>query len=325
MLTDPASRAAWRQGIAAILATLGVGVFGLSQPFLAVIASQLMAVEVAASPGVVLRQASMLVAGALAGLCQLVLLPDQPWLALPLSGLLAGVGVVVAFRVSGGPGARAYLLALVGVSASGWIDPSGSGAGAMNHVGSLAIAMIAALAANGVFPSSSVARGSAATPVGLPVSAAIGVPLALLVGALFFPASVVPLCIAAVATLAGAYPAAGGRVYVLRCGGAVCGVLAATVFLIVLGGSGNDLLALLLGLGVVLGFFEWLAMRSPGRSPFYRQAAALFAVTAPAVTAPATVVNAALGRASAVIAGFAVALVVVIITTHSSRQTSSAD
>jgi len=301
-----ALRAAGSAGLAALL----VGIAGLPQPFLAVLATTLLN-PLDESPGEIPRRLGGAWAGTLLGAGILTLFPEQPWFAFPTLAIAGGLAARRAAARLGHGAATVFAMGLGASFPAGAIHPAIGPA--LAHAGSLSLAIVAvgvvaALAPRPRVAGSSGPRGRMDPIGGGPRPYAFGVALSVAVvfGMLVFPSDVVPLSVCAAVTALkfcdGGPPADAGW----RGGGAVFGGVAGAVF-VVLVSSVESLPVFLLGLSAVLGGLEFLAGRSGGRAGAWRQAAGVFAVAATIFPAPAGDVADVVVRAAAVVAGFLVA------------------
>jgi hypothetical protein len=78
------------------------------------------------------------------------------------------------------------------------------------------------------------------------------------------------------------------------------------VFLIPINGSGNNLAFFLLGFSAFIGAFEWFAVRLPAHAALFRQAAAIFAVTATILPQPDRFITDSMERMCAAILGLCI-------------------
>jgi len=88
--------------------------------------------------------------------------------------------------------------------------------------------------------------------------------------------------------------------------GGLLGIVVALVFLILINGSGNDLAVFLLGLSVLIGAFEWFALRLPANAAVFRQAAAMFAVAATILPQPDRFITDSMERMCAGVLGLCI-------------------
>ena len=145
-MSDPA-RAAFRQGLATSLTALVVGAFHVPQPFLAVLAAQLVGGFACNTGAEFLKRLGAAWAGSLAGLSLLVAAPDQQWISLPLFGLAAGFGIPFAFRRLGPAPATLFAMGIGGMFSAGLVHPGSGLLSGMAHAASLSIAAAASVLA----------------------------------------------------------------------------------------------------------------------------------------------------------------------------------
>lgn len=311
------ARAGLRSATAAGLAALAVAVWGFPQPFLAVLASQLVVTQAGGEGRYLGSNLWAVATGALLGGGGLALGAQQPWFLLPVGGILAGVGGAWWFGSRCPVAAMMFLMGLVATLGSGLIYPEGAITAGLAHAGSLVLALLAAAFARAVFggdaegPTGSagnVAHSAAVPRTTFGLISGLSVMTGFGTAALFLPGLVVPLSISVVATCCALGTAPDSRVVRQKIGGAVLGGVIATVFVIVIGGAGNDLAVFVGGLMLVLGTLEAIARRSTLGAAWYRQAAAVFAVGATMLPAPLAHFSGALLRVGSVWVGFALAL-----------------
>ena len=323
------ARAGLRSATAAGLAALAVAVFGFPQPFLAVLASQLVVSQARGGGRFLGCNLWAVGIGAFSGVGALTLCAQEPWLLLPVGGIVAGIGGACWWGSRGPVAAMVFLMGLVAPMGSGLIYPEGAVINGFAHAGSLILALLAAAVARALFgrdADEQIANEEiAAYPLavsktafgllsGLSVLAGFGT------SALLLPGFVVPLSISVVAACCsfGSMPVPG--VIRQKIWGAILGGVIATVFVILVAGAGNDLAVLVGGLVVVLGTLEAMARRSVSAAGCYRQAAAIFAVAATMLPAPLAHLSGVLLRVVSVWVGFALALLVGLALLHFGRK-----
>ena len=323
------ARAGLRSATAAGLAALAVAVFGFPDAFLAVLASQLV-VSQARGRGRFLGCNLWAVGiGAFSGVGALALCAQEPWLLLPVGGLVAGIGGACWWGSRGPVAAMVFLMGLVAPLGSGLIYPEGAVTNGLAHAGSLILALLAAALARTLFggdaDEQTAIEGTVAPFIAVPAAnfgllSGLAVMTGFGVGALLLPESVVPLSISVVATCCGLGIASDARVVRQKIGGSILGGVIATVFVVVIAGSGNDLAVFLGGLMLVLGVLEGLAQQSASRAALYRQSAAIFALGATMLPAPLAHLSGVLLRVVSVWVGFALALLVGLALLHFGRK-----
>ncbi len=299
-------RSALRMGTAAGGTALVAGALHIPQPFLAVLATQLTVgiVFQAGQRGFLLRLASAL-GGSIGGLFLLILLSDQYWFSLPAFGVVAGWGTVRIARCGDPAASILFCMGFCGMFAAGIVDPEPGILVGLGHASSLATAVVFSWLAQRLFP---IRGGVSAGPV--PVASQLGITAVctLVAACAAFPSMAVVSTIAALATVLSLGSGTKGIPDKLLGGG--LGVAVSFGFLVIVSGAGNDLAVFLLGLGGVLGFFEWVVSASPKKGALFRQAGALFAVAATILPQPGESLFASSERQLAVLLGLAVALVI---------------
>lgn len=312
------ARAGLRSATAAGLAALAVGIPGFPQPFLAVLTSVLVVVQVNGDGRFLWQNFCAIGSGAVLGGCGLILCAQQPWLLLPVVGVVAGVGSSLWWRGFGQIAAMIFLMAVVATLGTGIIHPEGAMAVSFSHGASLILAVTAAAFARAIFSENPTKGDGGHSPLNMPpvvpeyfgpltglsVMAGFGV------AALILPEYVVPLLISVVTTCCGVFPWPDRSILVQKIQGAFLGGVVSLVFLILVIGAGNDLAILLVGILIILGGFEALARNSIGQRACFRQAAAVFAVAATMLPAPLEQLNGVLLRIGSVWVGFALVLVI---------------
>ena len=323
------ARAGLRSATAAGLAALAVAVFGFPQPFLAVLASQLVVSQARGGGRFLGCNLWAVGIGAFSGVGALTLCAQEPWLLLPVGGIVAGIGGACWWGSRGPVAAMVFLMGLVAPLGSGLIYPEGAVTNGLAHAGSLILALLAAALARTLFggdaDEQTAIEGTVAPFVAVPAAnfgllSGLAVMTGFGVAALLLPERVVPLSISVVATCCGLGIASDARVVRQKIGGSILGGVIATVFVVVIAGSGNDLAVLVGGLVVVLGTLEAMARRSVSAAGCYRQAAAIFAVAATMLPAPLAHLSGVLLRVVSVWVGFALALLVGLALLHFGRK-----
>jgi hypothetical protein len=287
------------------MAALAAAVLNLPQPFLTVLAVVLLCGT--PPPSSWKDGAGRVVSawcGCLTGVLLIILLPEQPWLALPLFGALAGIGTLF---ISSRYGYAQTLLFGMGVCASApaaAIRPDILMSAALAHGTLLTIGVIATILA---FPP----KASAALPTPLSPRSAGTIGLActisLIAALLIVPGDVVVMVIATLTTILRLEWPESPSALPQKAVGAVLGALSSLAFIILVAGSGNDIAVFLLALGLMVATFEVTARRYPAWAISARQAAALFAVAAPMIPRPDQFLAAADSRILAVLGGCCVA------------------
>jgi len=310
-----------RSATAAGLAALAVAILGFPQPFLAVLASQLLVTKAGGGGRFLGCNLWAVGTGALLGGGGLALCAQQPWFLLPVGGVVAGVGGAWWWGSYGPVAAMVFLMGLVATLGSGLIYPEGAMTIGLAHAGSMILALLAAALVRALFGCDEEAQtggeGSEAhsQPVPKTVFGLLS-GLSVLTGfgaaALLLPGLVVPLSISVVATCCGLGSSQDSRGIWQKIGGAILGGIIATVFVIVVAGAGNDLAVVVGGLMLVLGSLETMARLSTSGPGWYRQAASVFAVAATMLPAPLAHFSGVLLRVTAVWLGFSLALLIAL-------------
>ena len=319
------ARAGLRSATAAGLAALAVAVFGFPEAFLAVLASQLLVSQARGGGRFLGCNLWAVGIGAFSGVGALALCAQEPWLLLPVGGIVAGIGGACWWGSRGPVAAMVFLMGLVAPLGSGLIYPEGAVTNGLAHAGSLILALLAAALARTLFggdaDEQTAIEGTVAPFVAVPAAnfgllSGLAVMTGFGVAALLLPESVVPLSISVVATCCGLGIASDARVVRQKFGGSIFGGVIATAFVVVIAGSGNDLAVFLGGLMLVLGVLEGLAQQSASRAALYRQSAAIFALGATMLPAPLAHLSGVLLRVVSVWVGFALALLVGLALLH---------
>jgi len=303
-MTDSA-RGALRQGLATAGTALVVGTLHVPQPFLAILASQLIGGLRCDSRREFLRCLASAWLGSLTGGLLLVAFPDQQWLSLPLFGAAAGLGIVGAFRRWGAAAAILFAMGIGGMFSSGIVFPEEGLVSGLAHASSLSIAVIVSTLSWNLLMRNP--APAAVPPSSLPRASIIGISAAcsLVLACLVVPAQTVVMTISTMTTIL-ALETSGAAPRVLeRSVGAVLAVLASVAFIIIVG-TGNNFAVFLLALAVAMGAFEWMAVSIPSKAALFRQAAALFAVAAAILPRPESTIQASADRMVAILLGFAV-------------------
>lgn len=315
-------RAALRQALATSLTALAVGSLHVPQPFLAVLAAQLVGGYACRSGAEYLKRLAAASAGSLTGLCLLVAAPDQQWISLPLFGLAAGFGIAFAFRRAGPAPAILFAMGIGGMFSAGLVHPGTGLLSGMAHAASLSIAATASVLAWALCMNET-KSGPPATSSLNPVIIGLSAPASLVVAALTVPTEAVVMTIATMTTILALQTSPASRAIPARWAGAATGILVSVAFLAVVSGSGNNLAVFLAAMAVVMGSFEWLACARPANGALFRQAAAIFAVAATMLPRPDQFLFASIDRMLAVVLGFAVAAAFHLVPT--SRKPSGQD
>lgn len=299
-----AARGALRQALVVALAALVVGTFHVPQSFLAVLLAQLLGGIPCQSTGELFRRLLSAFAGCLAGVAILTLAPNEQWISLPLFFALTGWGSIYFHRQYGPASGILFGVGIVAMFAESFAFPARDIVFGFAHLFSLTIATLsAALVGMAFFHEPVSFKNNPPTP------GAAGVIGAAVVFALVAACTLMPsqLNVTTIASLlmALALTLAGGSVAKKFLGG-LFGLLVALVFLIPINGSGNDLAFFLLGFSAFIGGFEWFAVRLPAHAALFRQAAAIFAVTATILPQPDRFIIDSMERMCAAILGMCI-------------------
>lgn len=289
-----------REALATAGTAFAAAALHLPQPFLAVLAAHLTAGIAFSEPGGLAKRIAAASAGSLCGLFILSAAPDQQWVSLPLFGLAAGLGTAVISRRQEPASAILFSMGLGGMFAAGIVHPSVGLAEGAAHAAALTIAVAATFLAGAICPARSRAAGRT-----FPWQVGIAGPAALVTSCATLPSQAVVMSIAAMTTALSLAP--NPREIFDKLAGGVLGVGVSAAFLAALSGAGNGLGAFLIGMGLVMGGFEWMASAYPGRSSVFRQAGAMFAVAATMLPRPEASLSEPDERMAAVLLGLAAA------------------
>lgn len=319
-----AGRAALRQALATAGTALVVGSLHVPQPFLAVLAAQLVGGFCCNSLREFLRRLAAAWSGTLAGLFLLVTVPDQQWLSLPLFCIATGFGITCACRRMGPGSAVLFAMGIGGMFSAGIVFPGAGLMSGLAHASSLSIAAIVSAAAWKVCmrPECSVDPGTSPVNPWIIGLAATG---SLILACLTLPTEGVVMTIATMTTVLALETSAKTPEIGERSLGALLGVAVSVAFLSIVSGAGNNLAVFLGALAFVMGGFEWLASTFSDKAFLFRQAAALFAVAATMLPRPEQFLTASIGRMLAVILGFLAAIAIFAITAPRALRVDLAD
>ena len=299
-----AARGALRQALAAALAALVVGIFHIPQPFLAVLLVQLLGGIPCQSASDLFRRILSSFAGCLAGLVILTLAPNEQWISLPLFFTLTGWGTVFALRRFGPACGILFGIGIVAMFAESFVFPARNIVFGFAHLFSLITATLAVALVGLAFFREPIAAKSQSLSSGAAVVIGAAAVCGLIAACTLLPVQLNVTTISSLTT-ALALTMTGGGVAKKFLGG-LLGIVVALVFLIPINGSGNDLAVFLLGLSVLIGAFEWFALRLPANAVVYRQAAAMFAVTATILPQPDRFITDSMERMCAGILGLCI-------------------
>jgi hypothetical protein len=279
-----AARGALRQALAAALAALVVGIFHIPQSFLAVLLAQLLGGMPCQSASELFHRILSAFAGCLAGVAILTLAPNEQWISLPLFFTLTGWGTVFVLQRFGGACGILFGIGIVAMFAEAFVFPARDIFFGFAHLFSLITATLAAALVGLAFFREPVAAKSQSPEPGAAVVIGAAVVCGLIAACTLLPAQLNVTTVSSFTT-ALTLTMSGGGVAKKFLGG-LLGIVVAFVFLIPINGSGNDLAVFLLGLSALIGAFEWFALRLPSHAAVFRQAAAMFAVTATILPQP---------------------------------------
>lgn len=282
-MTD-AARGALRQSLAAALAALIVGIFHIPQAFLAVLLAQLLGGIPCRSASDLFHRILAAFAGCLAGVAILTLAPNEQWISLPLFFSLTGWGTVFALRRLGPACGLLFAIGIVAMFAESFVFPARDIVFGFAHLFSLVTATLATALVGLFFSANSMPAKNATPPPGGAAVVGSAAVCGLVAACALLPEQLNVTTVSSVTTALGLTMAGGGVAKKFL--GGLLGIVVALVFIIPVNGSGNDLAFFLLGLSAIIGAFEWLAMRLSANAGVFRQAAAMFAVTATILPQP---------------------------------------
>lgn len=300
-MTD-ASCGAFRLGLAVCLTALVVGSLHVPQPFLAILAAQLIAGIPCPNAPVFFSRLAAAAAGSLCGIAILTLAPNEQWISLPLFFALAGWGTWFLAARRDSASAVLFCMGITSMVAESFVFPARDLPFGLAHTASLITASLCSAAAGRIFPfpkiEKPVANHEPALPIGL---AAV---TALIVACAVLPTQPTVTVVAAVTTTLSL--GAGLGVVGQKFLGGLLGAVAAVIFVILTSGAGNDVAFYLLGLAGVMGGLEWLALRFPGYAAALRQAGAMFGVVGTILPQPEQQMQGSLERLCAVLTGLSI-------------------
>lgn len=300
-MTD-ASRGAFRHGLAVCLTALVVGSLHVPQPFLAILAAQLIAGIPCPTAVVFFSRLAAAASGSLCGIAILTLAPNEQWVSLPMFFVLAGWGTSFVAKRRDPASAILFCMGIASMVAEGFVFPARDLPFGLAHTASLITASICSAVSGRIFPFPKIEKPSA------PHEPALAIGLAATV-ALIFACAVLPTqpTVTVVAAITTALSLGGGLGVVgQRFLGGLLGAGAAVAFVIIASGAGNDVAFYLLGLTVAMAGFEWLALRHPKNSAALRQAGAIFAVMGTILPQPEQFMWGSMERMCAVVAGLSI-------------------
>jgi len=300
-MTD-ATRGAFRHGLAVCLTALVVGSLNVPQPFLAILAAQLITGIPCPTAVVFFSRLASAAGGSLFGIAILTLAPNEQWISLPLFFALAVWGISFVAMRRDPACAILFCMGIASMVAEGFVFPSRDLPFGLAHTASLITASVCSAVAGQIFPFPKIEKPSAhheqALAIGLAALSALIVACAVL------PTQPTVTVVAAVTTALSLGSGLGviGQKFL----GGLLGAAMAVVFVIFASGAGNDVAFYLLGLTATIAGFEWLAVRYPKNSPALRQAGAIFAVMGTILPQPEQFMWGSLERMCAVLAGLSI-------------------
>lgn len=300
-MTD-ATRAAFRLGLAVCLTALVVGSLHVPQPFLAILAAQLVAGLPCPTARIFLRRLASAAAGSLSGITILTLAPNEQWISLPLFFLLSGWGAAFIAKYRDPASAILFGMGIASMVAEGFVFPARDLPYGLAHTASLIIAMTCSVVAGRIFPFPKIEKPSTTPEPALAISLASVVSLILACAILPTQPTVTVVAALTTALALGSGLGIVGQKFL----GGLIGAGMALVFVIITSSGGNDVAFYVLGLTVALAGFEWLANRHPKYAPALRQAGAIFAVMGTILPQPEQFMWGSMERMCAVLAGLSI-------------------
>lgn len=284
------------------LTALVVGSLHVPQPFLAILAAQLVAGIPCRTAEVFFSRLASAAAGSVCGIAILTLAPNEQWISLPLFFALAGWGTSFVAKRRDPASGILFGMGIASMVAEGFVFPARDLPFGLAHTASLITAAICSALAGWFFPFEekppSTARAEPATAIGL---AAV---VSMIVACAVLPTEPTVTVVAALTT---ALSLGGGTgVIGQKFLGGLAGAMLALGFVIVASGAGNNVAFYLLGLISIMGGIEWLAVRFPKHSAALRQAGAIFGVTGTILPQPERHMWGSMERMCAVIAGLSI-------------------
>ena len=299
-----AARGALRQVLAVALAALVIGIFHIPQPFLAVLLVQLLGGMPCQSASELFRRILSAFAGCLVGVAILTLAPNEQWISLPLLFALTGWGTVFTLRRFGAACGILFGIGIVAMFAESFVFPARDLVFGFAHLFSLITATLAVALVSLAFFREPMAVKSQGPLHGAAIVIGAAAVCGLIAACTLLPVQLNVTTISSLTT-ALALTMTGGGVAKKFLGGFL-GIVVALVFLIPITGSGNDLAVFLLGLSALIGAFEWFALRLPAHAAIFRQAAAIFALTATILPQPDRFITDSMERMCAGILGLCI-------------------
>jgi len=295
-------RGAFRLGMSVGLTALVVGSLHVPQPFLAILAAQLIAGIPCPTASVFFSRLASAAAGSLCGIAILTLAPNEQWISLPLFFVIAGWGTSFVAKRRDPASGILFCMGIASMVAEGFVFPARDLPFGLAHTASLITASVCSAVVGRVFPFPKIEHKTAshdpAWEIGLAAVASLIIACAVL------PTQPTVTVVAALTTalsLGGGFGVVGQKFL-----GGLLGAAAALAFVIIVSGAGNDVAFYLLGLTVVMAGFEWLAVRYPKNSPALRQAGAIFGVMGTILPQPEQFMWGSMERMCAVLAGLSI-------------------
>lgn len=297
-----ATRSVFRLGLSLGFTALVVGSLHIPQPFLAILAAQLVTGIPCRTAKAFFSRLASACAGSLCGIAILTLAPNEQWISLPLFFALAGWGTFFVAKRRDPASAILFGMGIASMVAEGFVFPARDLPFGLAHTASLITAAICSALAGWFFPfenkDSSPAHPEPAAAIGL---AAV---VSLIVACAVLPTEPTVTVVAALTT---AISLGGGTgVIGKKFLGGLAGAMLALGFVIVASGAGNNVAFYLLGLISIMGGIEWLAVRFPKHSAALRQAGAIFGVMGTILPQPEQHMWGSMERMCAVLAGLSI-------------------
>lgn len=150
-MSEP-TRGALRLGFAVCLTALVVGPLHVPQPFLALLATQLLIGMPCQSAGVFFSRLASAVTGSLGGLAILTFAPNSPWLSIPLFFAAAGWGTAFVARRRDPASAILFAMGIASMVAEGFVYPERDLPFGLAHMAALLTAAVCTPIAGWFFP-----------------------------------------------------------------------------------------------------------------------------------------------------------------------------
>lgn len=300
-MTD-ATRGALRHGLAVGLTALVVGSLHVPQPFLAILAAQLVAGIPCPTATVFFSRLAAAAAGSLGGIAILTLAPNEQWISLPLLFVLAGWGTSFVAKRRDPASGILFCMGIASMVAEGFVFPARDLPYGLAHTASLITATVCSAVAGRIFDFPKMLKPHASEPSALAIG--LAAVAALILACALLPTQPTVTVVAAITTalsLGGGLGVVGQKFV-----GGLLGAVAALVFVIMVSGAGNDVAIFLLGLTAVMAGCEGLAVRYPEISPALRQAGAIFGVMGTILPQPEQFMWGSMERMCAVLAGLSI-------------------